>query len=124
MCDSKKSKFIKEQEASRLLSSLGINKTLSKIPLVGHLLFQRYYQVNTRYKLNKIVNKFLLARDTFNPEMHLRKPGFTYSACIPFTKNKERTKKFKETGDSQYIYQIELDKACFRHDMVMETLKI
>ena len=39
MCDSKKSKFIKEQEASRLLSSLGINKTLSKIPLVGHLLF-------------------------------------------------------------------------------------
>ena len=39
--------------------------------------------------------------------MHLRQPGFTYIACVPFTKNKERTQKFKETGDSQYIYQFE-----------------
>ena len=51
------------------------------------------------------------------PEMHLRQLWFTYSACGPFTKNKERIKKFKETGDSKYIYQYELGKACFQHDM-------
>ena len=47
------------------------------------------------------------------PEIHLRQPEFTYSACGPFTKTKERIQKFKEMGDSQYIYQNELDKACF-----------
>ena len=51
------------------------------------------------------------------PEMHLRQPGFTYSACGPFTKNQERIQKFKETGDTSYIYKNELDKACFQHDM-------
>ena len=51
------------------------------------------------------------------PEMHMRQPGFTYSACGPFTKNKERIKKFKETKDSRYIYQNKLDKACFQHDI-------
>ena len=44
-------------------------------------------------------------------------PGFTYSAGRPFTKNKERIQKIKETGDSRYIYRNELDKACFQHDM-------
>ena len=47
--------------------------------------------------------------------MHLRQPEFTYSAYEPFTKNKERTQKFKETEDSRYIYQNELDKACFQY---------
>ena len=61
VCDGKKSKFIKEQEATGLLSSLGIKTPLSKVPLLGPLLFERYYQVNTRFKMNKIVNKFLLA---------------------------------------------------------------
>ena len=51
------------------------------------------------------------------PEMHLKQPRFTYSAFGPFTKNKERTQKFKETGDSRYIYQNKLDKACFQHNM-------
>ena len=51
------------------------------------------------------------------PEMHLKQPGFTYSACGPFTKNKERIQKFKETGDASYIYKNELDRACFQHDM-------
>ena len=46
-------------------------------------------------------------------KMNLRQPGFTYSACRPFTKNKEQVQKFKETGDSRYIYERELDKACF-----------
>ena len=51
------------------------------------------------------------------PEMHLKQPGFTDSACGPFTENKERIQKFKETGDTSYIYKNELDKACFQHDM-------
>ena len=50
--------------------------------------------------MNEIVNKFLLAGDKFMTEMHLRQPGFTYSACGPFTKNKVRIQKFKEAGDS------------------------
>ena len=67
--------------------------------------------------MNEIVNKSLLAGDKFMPEMHLRQPGFTYSACGPFTKNKEMIQKFKETGNSRSIFQNELDKACFQHDM-------
>ena len=55
------------------------------------------------YKMNDIINKSLLAGDKFMPEKHLRQPQFTYSACGPFTKNKERILKFKETGDSRYI---------------------
>ena len=67
--------------------------------------------------MNEIVNKFLLAGDKIMSEMHLRQPRFTYSAYRPFTKNKERIQKFKETGDSRYIYQNELDKACIKYDM-------
>ena len=69
------------------------------------------------YKMNDIINKFLLAGDKFMPEMHLIQAWFTYSACGPFTKNKERIQKFKQTGDSRYIFKNELDKACFQHDM-------
>ena len=54
--------------------------------------------------MNEIVNQFLLAGDKLMPEMYLKQPGFTYSACRPFTKNKRRIKKFKETGDTNYIY--------------------
>ena len=57
------------------------------------------------------------------PEMHLWQPGFTYSDYGPFTKNKERTQKFKETGDSRYIYQNELDKAYFQHDIAYGDFK-
>ena len=55
------------------------------------------------------------------PEMHLKQPGFTYSACRPFTKNKGRIKIFKETVDN-YIYKNELDRACFQHDMIYTDL--
>ena len=55
--------------------------------------------------MNKIVNKFLFAGNKFMPEMHLKQPEFTYSACGPFTKNIERIQKFKETGDKSYIYK-------------------
>ena len=73
--------------------------------------------------MNEIVNKLLLAGDKFMPEMHLKQPGFTYSICGPFTKNKERIQKFKETGDTSYIYKNELDKACFQHDMAYGDFK-
>ena len=66
--------------------------------------------------MNNIINKFLLAGDKFMPAMHLRQPQFVYSACGPFTTHKERNKKFKQTGDTRYIYRNELDKACFQHD--------
>ena len=49
--------------------------------------------------------------------MHLRQPGFTYSACGPFIKNIERVEKFVQAGNTDYIYKNELDKACFEHDM-------
>ena len=67
--------------------------------------------------MNEMINKFLLAGDKFIPEMHLKEPGCTYSACGPFTKNKEQIKKFKETGGTSYIYKNELDKVCFQHDI-------
>ena len=67
--------------------------------------------------MNEIVNKFLLVGDKFMPEMHLKQPGFTYSACGPFTKNKERIEKFMQTGNTDFIYKNKLDKACFQHDM-------
>ena len=57
------------------------------------------------------------------PEMHLRQPQFTYSACGPFTKHKKRIQKFKETGDTNYIYKNELDKACFAHDAAYSDSK-
>ena len=56
-------------------------------------------------------------------EMHLNQPGFTYSACGPFTKSKQRIQKFKETRDTSYIYKNELDKACFQHDMAYRNFK-
>ena len=71
--------------------------------------------------MNDIINKFLLAGDKFIPEMHLRKPGFTYSACGSFTKNKQRIQKSMQTLDKKYIYKNELDKACFQHDMAYGT---
>ena len=73
--------------------------------------------------MNEIVNKFLLAGDKFMPEIHLKKASFTYSACGPFTRNKERIEKFMQTGNTDFIYKIELDKACFQHDMAYHKTK-
>ena len=66
--------------------------------------------------MNETVNKFLLAGDKFMLEMHLKQPGFTYSACGPISKNEERIEKFKETRLKK-IYRNELDKPCFQHDI-------
>ena len=68
-------------------------------------------------KKNEIVSNFLLAGDKFTPEMHLKQPGFAYSPCVPFTRNKEIIEKLMQTGNTDFIYRNELDKAFFQHDM-------
>ena len=74
------------------------------------------------YKMNELVNKFLLVGDKFMPEMHLKQPRFTYSACSPFTKNKERIEKFKEI---QAIFtKMNLIKLVFNIIWLMGVLKI
>ena len=88
ICRSKKSRFIKNQETKGLLSNLGIKTPLSKVLILGDILIWMHI------KINEIANKFLLAGDKFMPDMHLKQPGFAYSACAPFTKNKERIQKF------------------------------
>ena len=74
VCHSKNLRFIKEQETSRLLSSLGIRTFLDKIPLLGTLFL--------RYKMKEMKNRFLLAGDKLIPEMHLKQPRFTYNIFI------------------------------------------
>ena len=71
--------------------------------------------------MNEIVNKLLLAGDKFMPEMHLKQPGFTYSACGPFTKNKKRIEEFMQTGNIDFVYKNNLDKACFQHMVYGES---
>ena len=73
--------------------------------------------------MNNVINKFLLVGDKFMPEIHLRQPQFTYSACGPFTKHEQRIQKFKETGDTNYVYKNELDKACFVQDAAYSDSK-
>ena len=72
---------------------------------------------------SNVINKFLLVGDKFMPEIHLRQSQFTYSACGPFTKHEQRIQKFKETGDTNYIYMNELDKVCFTHDAAYSDSK-
>ena len=67
--------------------------------------------------MNEIGNKFLLAGDKFMPELHLIQPGVIYSACGPFTKSKERIEKFMQSGNQDFIYRNDIDKACFQHGM-------
>ena len=57
------------------------------------------------------------------PEMHLKQPGLYYSACGPFTKNEERIQKFKETGDTKYLYRNELHETYFQHNMAYGDFK-
>ena len=73
--------------------------------------------------MNEIVNNFLLAGDKFMPEIHLKQPRFTFTACVPFTESKERIQKIKEIGDTSYIYKNELDKACVQYDMAYGVFK-
>ena len=116
VCDSKKSKFIKQQEVSDLLSSIGIKTPLSKTPLVGPRLFSN--------KVSQIVNKLSLAGDEFMPEMHLIQPGVTYSACEPFTKNNEEIKKLKKQEIQNIFIKMIQIKLGFSMIWLMEILKI
>ena len=74
--------------------------------------------------MNEIVNKFLLVGDKFMPEIHLKQPGFTYNACGPFTKNKERIEKFMRTGNTDFIYKSELVKLVFNMMWLMGNQEI
>ena len=73
--------------------------------------------------MDKIIKNFLLNGDKFMPELHLKQPGFTYSACGPFTKHRERIQKFRETGNLKHLYRNELNKACFAHDAAYSDSK-
>ena len=73
--------------------------------------------------MNEIAKKFLLGGDKFMPEMYLKQRGFTYSACGSFTRNKERIKKFMQTGNTDFIL-FELDQIWFQHDMAHGNQKI
>ena len=73
--------------------------------------------------MNEIVDKLLLTAEKFMPEMHLKQPGFACIACGPFTKNKEGIQKFMQTGNTNYIYKNDLDKACYQHDMTYGKYK-
>ena len=73
--------------------------------------------------MNKTINKFLLTGDNFMPELHLKQPVFTYSACGEFTKHGDRIQKFRETGILKHLYRNELDKACFVHDAAYSDSK-
>ena len=73
--------------------------------------------------MNKIIKNLLLAGDKFMLEMHSKQPGFTYSVCVPFTKNKQRIKKFMQTGDTNYISIMNWIKLVFNMTWLMEILK-
>ena len=74
--------------------------------------------------MSKIVYKFSLAGDKFILEMNLREPGFKYNACRPFTKDKERIQRLKETGDSRYIYQTNRTKFAFSMTWFVKILTV
>ena len=73
--------------------------------------------------MNEIVNKFLLAADTFMPEMHLKQPGFTYSACRTFTKNKQRIKNLKKHEIQTIFTKMNLIRLLFNMIWLREILK-
>ena len=66
--------------------------------------------------MKELINKCSLSGDKFIPELHLKHPGFTYSACGPFTKHRERIQKVKDTGNLKHLYTNKLKKAQFAHD--------
>ena len=73
--------------------------------------------------MNEIIDKFLLTGDKFMPELHLKQPGFTCSACGQFTQHRERIQKFREIGNLKHLYRNELDKACFAHNAAYSDSK-
>ena len=74
--------------------------------------------------MNETVNKILLAIDKFMPEMHLKQPDFTYSACGPFTRNKERIEKFMLSRNTDFFTEMILIKLAFNMLWLMVNQKI
>ena len=84
----KNQNLLNSKKQKDYLSSLGLRTPLNKS-------IRRYF-VLIKYKMNKLINKFLLAGDRFMPEIHLRQPQFTYSACGPFTRHEGEFKSLKK----------------------------
>ena len=74
--------------------------------------------------MSEIISKFLFKGDKCLPAIHLKQPGFTYSPCGPFNKKQERIQKFIQTGNINYNYKTDLDKACFSHDIAHGNINI
>ena len=111
MCNSKKSKFIKQQEVSELLNI--------------DFCFNCIKQVNTRYKMNEIVNKFLIDGDKFMPEMHLREPGITYIVLVDdLPKIKKECKYLKKQDIHDVFIKMDKIKLVFNMKWLMEILRI
>ena len=100
ICGSEKSRFIKNQAAKGLLSSLGLRKPLSKVRILGNILFWMY-------EMNEIVNKYLLAGDKFMPERHLKQLGFSYRVDS-LQKRKEEFKFLKKREIQTIFTKIDL----------------
>ena len=75
-------------------------------------------------KINEVVNRLLLVGDTFMPEIHLKQPGFTYSACGLFTKKKERIQNLKKQEIRVLFTKMNLIKLVFNMIWLMVILKI
>ena len=117
ICGSRKSRFIKNQEGKGLLSNLGIKTPLSKVPILGDILFWM------RIKMNEIVIKFLSVGEIFMPDMHSKQSGFTYSACRPFTENKE-FKNLKKQEILAIFTKTNLIRLVFSMILPTEILKV
>ena len=117
LCNAMKSRLLKEQEANGLLSSLGIQTNLSKITLVGLLLFWRH-------KMNEIVSKVLLAWDKFMPEMHLRQPRFSYNAVNHKLNTKSKYKSLKQQEIQDIFIKMNYVKLAFNMVWLIEIVKI
>ena len=125
ICNNKKStssSLERISQGSGLFDSLGLNKMLCGM-LLDNKTTCKALVPSALINMNNIINKFLLAGDKYMPEMHLRQPQFVYSACGPFTRQKERIKEFKRTGDTRLLYRNELDKTCFKHDAAYTKYK-
>ena len=106
------------------MSKIEIRSPLINIPLIDAIFYfktkKQLFCFNNiwdnQFKMNEIVNENLMTGDKLMSKLHLRQPGFTYSACGSFTRYSENIKKLKKTGHTSYIYKNQLDKPCFAHD--------
>ena len=74
--------------------------------------------------MKELINKCSLSGDKYIPELHLKHPGFTYSACGPFTKHRKRIQKVKDTSNLKHLYRNKLNKTQFAHDTTYSVSKV